>query len=82
MQNEVYLEWLKNWFNIKINWPKEEIYKNFFSEGVLDSFRTLELVLDIENEFKISLGENIVNDSRFASINGLAQILAEQVNNT
>ena len=77
MKKNTYLIWLKAWFAKKIELPKACEQVDFFKAGWLDSFATLELVLDIEKQFNVSLNDSIFLDARFSTLNGLAEILFE-----
>lgn len=77
MQKNDYQTWLIKWFSEKTGITQDAVDRNFFSEGWLDSFKTLELILEIEKTFKIVLNDAIFNDSRFYTIAGLAEILSE-----
>lgn len=80
MQKEAYLKWLHEWFSKRVELPTDAFSQNFFTAGWLDSFQTLELILEIETVFKISLNEFTLSDPRFSSMIGVSEILSELKN--
>lgn len=76
-QKDFYVEWLVAWFSGRVEMPSGAVHRNFFVEGWLDSFNTLELILEMETAFNISLNDSILSDPRFSSISGLSEILFE-----
>lgn len=77
MERENYIEWIINWFKEKTEMSCCDLEINFFTNGLLNSFQTLELVMDIESSLKLSLPDSALTDARFSSINGLSDILYE-----
>lgn len=76
-QKEFYLKWLEDWFRKKTEIPSDALCRNFFVEKWVDSFQTLELVLEIEGALNIILNDSALNDPRFSSLAGLSEILFE-----
>jgi|GEM_PF-3460005 acyl carrier protein len=77
MEKKDYISWIISWFQKKSNVLEVDLQADFFSSGLLDSFKTLELITDIETSLKISLPDSALTDTRFYNINGLADILSE-----
>ncbi len=77
MEKNDYIQWIANWFLKKANCVVQNYNDNFFMDGTLNSFTTLQLVMDIESEFNLSLPDSVLTDVRFSTINGLADILCE-----
>ena len=49
-----------------------------FELGLIDSMNAMELIIDIESNFNISLTHEDFEDDRFFSISGLSQIINEK----
>lgn len=77
MEKKGYAEWIIQWFKEKSDITSHDPDANFFNTGLLNSFKTLELIMDIESTLKIAMPDSALTDSRFSSINGLADILSE-----
>lgn len=76
---KIYIDWLKQWFINKNNlseFPDSAENKNYFEMGLIDSFSVIELIEEIEVEFKIKFNQNHFQDRRFSTIQGLAEIIA------
>lgn len=69
--------WLREWFSRRADLPADADGRNYFDEGWIDSLGVIELIEDIEAAHALRLGEAQFQDRRFASIGGLAEILAE-----
>lgn len=82
VQKDFYLKWLENWFGKRVDMPADAVFRNFFVEKWIDSFQTLELILEMESEFHIKLDDSVLSDSRFSSISGLSDILFELKSST
>ena len=73
-----YNEWLYEWFskrNPDVNISKDTDY---FNQNLIDSLGIIELVEDLEANFKIQFISNDFQDRRFSSIKGLAEIMSEK----
>ena len=57
--------------------PADAVHRDFFKEGWLDSFKTIELIMEIEKTFNLTLNDAIFSDPRFSTILGLSEILIE-----
>ena len=77
MEKRDFIEWIRHWFQEKTDVSECDLESNFFGDGLLNSFKTLELIIDIESSLKISLPDSALTDPRFSTINGLADILLE-----
>ena len=77
MEKEDYSEWITEWFRTKTGIAECDLKSNFFNTGLLNSFQTLELVMDIESSLKLSLPDSALTDPRFPTIKGLSTILSE-----
>lgn len=77
MEKREFVDWIINWFQEKAGVNNCDLESNFFNSGLLNSFTTLELVMDIESSLKLSLPDSALSDPRFSTINGLASILSE-----
>lgn len=77
MEKNDYVQWIMNWFLEKTNCVIQNPNENFFINGILNSFATLQLVMEIENVFNLSLPDTALTDTRFSTVNGLADILCE-----
>lgn len=70
-----------DWFsrNAENNGLSEDdlLSANFLEAKIIDSLRIVELVVDIETNFDISFTQDQFQDDRFATIQGLAAIVAE-----
>lgn len=75
MQKNDYIEWLKKWFEEKTNYVFSDLNENFFDNGILTSFSTLQLITDIESFFSIFLSDSDLTNQQLYTINGLAEIL-------
>jgi acyl carrier protein len=77
MEKQDFVEWITQWMQKKTNAVTFDLDSNFFSNGLLNSFETLQLVMDIESSLQLSLPDSALTDARFSSVNGLADILFE-----
>lgn len=71
------VDWLKRWFSEKRSLPENIEVENYFEAGLIDSFGVIELIEAVEKEFNIRFQESNFQDRRFATIQGLAQIIQE-----
>jgi acyl carrier protein len=77
-------KWLMVWFarRSKIGQQTPEKINtlratNYFDAGWLSSMETVELVTEIEQHFGTQFSDSDLQDSRFATINGLAELILE-----
>lgn len=74
--------WLLNWFRqrcpgVSITW-EEHAGVNFYDKGWIDSFAAVELIEELEQTFRIRLSEEDMADPSFATLAGLAAIIAKR----
>lgn len=77
MEKQDFIEWITQWMRKKTSALTFDLDSNFFSNGLLNSFETLQLVMDIESSLQLSLPDSALTDARFSTIKGLADILFE-----
>ena len=74
--------WLFDWFEKNTSAKKDEISKNldenYFDNGWLDSLKFIELINDVEQEFEILFSNDEFQNRKFATINGLREIITEK----
>ena len=74
--------WLFDWFEKNTSAKKNEISKNldenYFDNGWLDSLKFIELINDVEQEFEILFSNDEFQNRKFATINGLREIITEK----
>ena len=74
--------WLFDWFEKNTSAKKDEISKNldenYFDNGWLDSLKFIELINDVEQEFQILFSNDEFQNRKFATINGLREIITEK----
>ncbi len=75
--------WIIDWFVENGTATKEQVLEsmdsNYFSAGFIDSFTFISLIGDIEDEYDIEFDNDQFLDRDFATVNGLAEIIAELV---
>ena len=74
------LDWICNWFISRNEGLELELEENFFEIGLIDSFGVIELIEEIEEEFKITFNQLDFQDRRFSSIKGLSIIVSTKIN--
>tara|TARA_B100000508_G_scaffold38790_1_gene30407 strand:- start:65 stop:307 length:243 start_codon:yes stop_codon:yes gene_type:complete len=71
--------WLFDWFEKNTPAKKHEISKklseNYFKNGWLDSLKFIELINDVEQKFEILFSNDEFQNRKFATINGLREII-------
>ena len=80
LNNSIDIEaWLLNWFSTNTSANKDkiqnELEKNYFEEGWLDSLKFIEFVTAVEEKFGIIFDNNEFQDRSFSTIKGLAKII-------
>ena len=75
-------DWIVGWFKKKgrINEKTDLNHlknSNFFEAGVIDSLGVIELITEIEGEFKVRFTHNHFQDPRFTTIQGLSEIISD-----
>lgn len=76
-------EWLYEFFSKRDkNLGKdreEQVNRDIFDAGFVDSFGIIELITAIESNFKIELKQEDLSDARFKTIKGIAEIIEENI---
>ncbi len=74
-------KWIVDWFvnecGIEESQINENLDRNYFEAGFIDSFKFISLVGDVEDRFGIEFSNDQFEDRSFSSINGLAKIIEE-----
>lgn len=75
------IDWLYEYFSAKGEIPgetkEEQFAADYFDADLIDSFGVIELVSEIELKFDIEFKPEQMQDERFRTISGLAQIINE-----
>ncbi|GLX77641.1 hypothetical protein tinsulaeT_09810 [Thalassotalea insulae] len=74
------IQWLTDYFATKVELPADYLTMNYFESGFIDSMDVIFLINDIELEFDITLTEEHFQDRRFATIQGLSEIIFSTIN--
>lgn len=84
--SEVVREWLTDWFvsRAKIGKQVRESLLNvdYFEAGWLTSMEVIEFVTDIEQRFGIQFSDRDLQDPRFVTIAGLAELILQRSTET
>jgi acyl carrier protein len=73
--------WLQDWFRTRgkvagqNNW---QIDTDYFAAGWLTSMEVVEFVTEIESQFGMQFSDQDLQDPRFATIAGLAELILER----
>jgi len=77
-------DWLIKWFDQQTVVDKDTLRSNtnvdYLQEGWIDSMQFIGLVSSVENEFDIEFSNDEFQDRSFATISGLAQLIADKSN--
>jgi acyl carrier protein len=72
--------WLHNWFlNHNNGLQSLSGDDNYIEKGGIDSFEIINLIEDVEGNFKFKFGNRDFQDRRFVTIAGLAEIVLERL---
>ena len=52
--------------------------ENLFGDGIIDSFGFVEMVIQIEKRFSISLAEDALMSGDFRNVDGMSRVIANQ----
>jgi acyl carrier protein len=78
--------WLTGWFvaraKIRKNAPETLRVTNYFDAGWLTSMEVVEFVTEIEQRFDLQFSERDLQDQRFVTIAGLADLILERSRQT
>jgi acyl carrier protein len=84
--SEVVREWLTDWFvsRAKIGKQVRESLLNvdYFEAGFLTSMEVVEFVTDIEQRFGVQFSDRDLQDPRFVTIAGLAELILQRSTET
>lgn len=72
-------QWLREFLSEKVEGIHMTDEIDIFEAGLLDSMGLIEMVSAIEEQFKIELSSAHLQDSRFKTIQGIAQIIEEEI---
>lgn len=78
-------EWLTSWFAARAKISREPTRRaatatsstDYFDAGWLTSMEVVEFVTEIEQQFAVQFSDRDLQDSRFVTINGLAELICE-----
>lgn len=77
-------DWLIEWFSQQTVVDQDTLRSNtdvdYLQEGWIDSMQFIGLVSSIEDEFDIEFSNDEFQDRSFATISGLAQMIADKSN--
>jgi len=77
-------DWLIEWFDQQTVVNNDTLRNNtdvdYLQEGWIDSMQFIGLVSSIEDEFDIEFSNDEFQDGSFATISGLAQMIADKSN--
>lgn len=77
-------DWLIEWFSQQTVVDKDTLRGNtnvdYLQEGWIDSMQFIGLISSIEDEFDIEFSNDEFQDRSFATISGLAQMIADKSN--
>ena len=75
-------EWLIEWFDqqtvVNESTLRSNTNKDYLHEGWIDSIKFIALISSIEKEFNIEFSNDEFQDRSFATIGGLAEIIADK----
>lgn len=81
MSSNIELEWVINWFFSRGGIPRAMLEQSenldYIDERMLDSLGVVELIAAVEQEFDVAFDYELMRDSRFTTVAGFAQIIAE-----
>jgi len=76
-------EWLINWFEKNSDLTREEIENNvsddYLAKGLIDSFKFVSFVTEIEEKFKITFSTDEFQNRAFATLEGLSMIIEARI---
>lgn len=80
-------QWLAAWFAARSKSSKHAMVDglceiNYFDEGWLSSMEVVEFVTEIEQNFDMQFSETDLQNPRFVTIGGLAELIAEHMAQT
>ena len=76
--------WIIDWFDnnteAELNEILDSFGSNYFEMGFIDSFKFMTLVSNIEEYFDIEFSNEEFQDRKFATMNGLMEIIVRKQN--
>ena len=76
------IKWLIDWFEKNSDVLRDDIEQNinesYFLRGWIDSLKFINLITDIEEEFKITFSNDEFQNREFATLNGLTDIIKKK----
>lgn len=76
-------EWMINWFvsysKMTEKQVQENMNKNYVEEGLVDSFGFIQLMSDIENEFRVEFSDDDFEKGDILILNDLIEIIGERI---
>lgn len=76
--------WVLDFFSRKGTIPGEtegdKLKVDYFGHGLLESIEVVELILEAEEKFSIGFEPDNMQDPRFSTLGGLAEIISEIIN--
>lgn len=79
------VQWLARWFSDRKKYRGDSSKLetlNYFEAGLLTSLEVIEFVTQIEERFSVRFSEEDFQDSRFTTISGLSELVAEHAGRT
>ncbi|ABX12043.1 hypothetical protein Nmar_0143 [Nitrosopumilus maritimus SCM1] len=77
------MEWLLEWFennsDLKSNEILSSLNEDFLIKGWIDSFTFINLITEIEEKYKISFNTDELQNEKFATLDGLANIIGDRI---
>jgi acyl carrier protein len=81
LSSESVLSWLSSWFASKARSKPRDIVLcgdvDYFEAGWLTSMEVVEFVMEIEQYFNMQFSEQNLQDVRFVTIDGLAELILD-----
>jgi len=78
--------WILEWFEKNSTVTKEEFMNyvgdNYFEKGWIDSFKFIEFISSIEQQFNISFSNAEFQERDFSTISGLIKIIQRKLDDT
>jgi acyl carrier protein len=83
---ETIQEWLKHWFvsrgKVAPQTSQTILEQDYFEAGWLTSMEVVEFVTEIEQQFGVQFSDRDLQDSRFVTIAGLADLILKRSTET
>lgn len=83
LEREKVGEWVVCWFEkntmIKKNEIVSNLQQNYFDNNLIDSFRFISFIMDIEQHFNINFSNDEFQNREFSTINGISEIIYKRI---